>query len=117
MSALPQLKHDYFLVYARDQPNAQRAKHIERHIQQNGPLIASGQIRVGGALLPDGSKTTDADAPQKTAGSFLVIQSESADKVWEHLKNDIFYTSGEVWDHEKIFVTPALIATPEAKFD
>ncbi|KAI0764333.1 hypothetical protein BD413DRAFT_577054 [Trametes elegans] len=115
--AFPPLKHNYFHIYAYDVPNAQREKHMPRHLEQNNPLVESGLLRAAGGLLQEDSKSTDAGAAQKIVGSFVVVREESIDKVWDYLKNDIFYTSGEVWDHEKIVVKPVLLATPDVKFD
>ncbi|KAI0365934.1 hypothetical protein BV20DRAFT_953296 [Pilatotrama ljubarskyi] len=114
---LPTLKNNYFLVYIQDVPNAQRSKHQQAHMEQNLPLIQNEYIKVGGALLPQDGKSSDADALEKLVGSFMVVQADRIETVWDLLKKDAYYTSGEVWDHNKIFVTPAYIATPEAKFE
>lgn len=42
-------------------------------------------------------------------GSVLVMQCKSADEAWEHLRKDIYTTSG-VWNLEKTTVTPMLSA-------
>ncbi|KAI0359268.1 hypothetical protein OH77DRAFT_1434549 [Trametes cingulata] len=114
---LPKLKNNYYLVYIQDVPNSQRSKHEEEHMHQNLPLIQNGYIKVGGALLPPDGKSTDADALNELVGSFMIVQADSAEAVWELLKKDAYYTSGEVWDHNKIFVTPAYVATTEVKFE
>ncbi|KAI0333278.1 hypothetical protein GY45DRAFT_1319889 [Cubamyces sp. BRFM 1775] len=116
-SELPKLKKNYFFVYAPDIPNAQRTKHIPEHMVQNTPLIKNGVIKLGGGLLTADAKSTDADARDKIDGSFIVIQGESTEEVWALVKKDVFYTSGEVWDHSKIVVKPAFLAIPEAKFE
>ena len=47
-------------------------------------------------MLPPDSKTSDADVFQKVDGTFIVVRGESVEDVWEKLKKDVFYTSGEV---------------------
>lgn len=51
---------------------------------------------VGGGLLPADVKSTDPGAEDKIVGSFIVVKAESIDVVWDTIKKDIFYTSGEV---------------------
>ncbi|OSC98784.1 hypothetical protein PYCCODRAFT_1417111 [Trametes coccinea BRFM310] len=113
----PTYKHNYFLVYIPDVPNAQRSKHHDAHIKHSLPLIQNGTIKLGGALLPQTSKTTDPDVLKNVIGSWIILRAESIEKAWETIKQDPFYTSGEVWDTEKITVTPAYTGMPEVKFD
>ncbi|KAI0827645.1 hypothetical protein BC628DRAFT_145746 [Trametes gibbosa] len=113
-SSTPQ--SNFFIVQAEDLPNAERVKHTGVHMAQNTPLISSGIIRAGGGLLPKAVKSSDADATQRIIGSWIVVQAVSVDAVWETIKKDIFYTSGEVWDREKILVTPAYMAIKQATF-
>ena len=40
--------------------------------------------------------TTDADAKEKMNGSCIIVRAESEARVWETLRADPFYTSGEV---------------------
>ncbi|KAI0628390.1 hypothetical protein C8Q77DRAFT_1162133 [Trametes polyzona] len=117
MSLVSGPKLNYFLVHIPDLPNAQRTKHEREHIEHNGLLIQSGLIRLGGGLLPPETKATDADAHQKIVGSWIIVQADSIDAVSSVVKKDIYYTSGEVWDHEKIQITPVLMPFKEAKFD
>ena len=53
-----------------------------------------------GAILDSNLKPSDpsdTDLPHgDQVGSFLVVEAESADEVWERLEEDAFYTSGEV---------------------
>ena len=51
---------------------------------------------LGGGVLPPDSKTSDADVFQKVDGTFIVVRGESVEDVWEKLKKDVFYASGEV---------------------
>ena len=53
------------------------------------PRLATEAV---GAIL--GSNTGASQGDQ--VGSFLVVEAESADEVWERLEEDAFYTSGEV---------------------
>ncbi|KAI0657661.1 hypothetical protein C8Q70DRAFT_1055448 [Cubamyces menziesii] len=116
-SELPKFQYNYFLVYAPDVPNTQRLKHLPEHMVQNAPLFKDGTIKLGGGVLPPDSKTSDADVFQKVDGTFIVVRGESVEDVWEKLKKDVFYTSGEVWDHSKIVVKPAFLATADVKFE
>ncbi|KAI0333280.1 hypothetical protein GY45DRAFT_1319893 [Cubamyces sp. BRFM 1775] len=110
-------KHNFFLVYAPDKPNAQRAKHIAVHMERGRQLWQSGIIKAGGGLLPQDVKATDEGAAEKLCGGFIIVKAESIEEVWKIIKEDVFYTSGEVWDREKIIIEPAYIVMPEAKFD
>ncbi|KAI0667071.1 hypothetical protein C8Q78DRAFT_982909 [Trametes maxima] len=110
-------KNNYFLVHAPDVSDSQRSALAEEHMKQNEGAFKSGFIRLGGGLLQPGAKSTDSDALQKLAGSFVVVQAETEEQVWEALKKDVYYTSGKVWDHERLAVTPVFIPRPEAKFD
>ncbi|KAL7277533.1 hypothetical protein ACG7TL_008456 [Trametes sanguinea] len=113
----PALKHNYFLVYIPDIPNAQRPKYQDAHMKHSVQLIQDGTIKVGGVLLAPTSKMTDPYFAQNTTGSWIIMRADSIEKVWEILRQDPFYTTGEVWDHEKITVTPAFVAIPEVKLD
>ncbi|KAI0644891.1 hypothetical protein C8Q79DRAFT_912402 [Trametes meyenii] len=113
----PSPQKNYFLVYAPDGPNSHRGPLAEEHMKQNEGAFKSGFIRLGGGLLPPGTKSTDSDALQKLTGSFVIVQAETEEQVWEAFKKDIYYTSGKVWDHEKLTVAPVFIPMPEAKFD
>ncbi|OJT01658.1 hypothetical protein TRAPUB_7916 [Trametes pubescens] len=108
---------NYYHVYAQDLPDAQRAKHTEAHMAQNTPLIQSGVIKFGGGLLRPESNSSDLDARQSIVGSFIIVQAESIEAVWEILHKEIFYVSGEVWDREKVFVAPVYVPFKEARFE
>ncbi|OBZ65881.1 hypothetical protein A0H81_14196 [Grifola frondosa] len=104
----------FFFVYAPDLPGAaqRRFAFAGAHQAKNAPLLESGFIRVGGGLLkPD----VTADTPNvmgNIVGSFLLIQAENIDVVKKTLQDDIYYTSGEVWDVDKLVILPALVGTP-----
>lgn len=51
---------------------------------------------MGGALLAPDAKASDPDALEKVVGSFGVFEVDSVEAVWDIIKKDIFYTSGEV---------------------
>ena len=91
----------------------------------------------GGAVLPDGVSSSDTDAQRKMVGSYYIFQADTADQVWDSLKRDSFYASGEVvsarattsegvddlnipdiciqWDHSRITITPVLPAFPRVE--
>ncbi|RPD58140.1 hypothetical protein L226DRAFT_537303 [Lentinus tigrinus ALCF2SS1-7] len=107
----------HFLIFAPDVPNAQREKYKPQHMEYNGPLFQSGYIVSGGGLLPDGKIATDADVLENLVGSFIIVKADSKAQVLETLKGDPFYSSGEVWDHEKLQITPIFLVGggPKAK--
>ncbi|KAL7277530.1 hypothetical protein ACG7TL_008453 [Trametes sanguinea] len=113
----PTYKHNYFLVHILDVPDAQHTKHLEAHAKVFMPLMQNGTLKIGGALLPQTTKTSDSDVLKKTIGAWMIIRAEDIETVWEIIKQDPFYTSGEVWDHDKITVTPAYMVLTEVKFD
>ncbi|PIL32844.1 hypothetical protein GSI_04961 [Ganoderma sinense ZZ0214-1] len=115
--SVPTLKKNYFLVVAHDQPDAEarRTKHAQEHMAYNQPLIENGTLVVGGGVLPDGVQSSDAHVLAKVRGSYLIIQADTAEHVWDSLKKDAFYSSGEVWDHGRITVTPVFPAFPQVE--
>ncbi|KAL7277531.1 hypothetical protein ACG7TL_008454 [Trametes sanguinea] len=114
---LPTYKHNYYLFHMWDIPTAQRAKHLGDHVKVTTPLIQSGAIILGGALLPPTMKTSDPEPLKKPAGSFFFVRADSLEQAWEIIKQDPFYTSGEVWDRESITGAPAYMVMPEIKFE
>ena len=70
-------------------------------------------------------------------GSYYIFQADTAEQVWESLRKDAFYASGEVvsaratssegaddltvpdicvqWDHSRITITPVLPAFPRVE--
>ena len=89
----------------------------------------------GGGILPDGVHYSDADALDKVTGSFVVVRADTAESVWEYLKKDPFYTSGEVvriavayytgrntdfrltgqWNRDTIRVTSVFLGAPKVQ--
>ncbi|KAI9060454.1 hypothetical protein FKP32DRAFT_1678794 [Trametes sanguinea] len=114
---LPTYKRNYYLFHMRDLPNAQRMKHIGEHVRITTPFIQSGAIILGGALLPPTQKTSDPEPLKNPAGSFMFYQADSLEEAWNIMKQDPFYASGEVWDHETITGFPAYMVMPEVKFE
>ncbi len=53
-------------------------------------------LEFGGGLLRPESNSSDLDARQSIVGSFIIVQAESIEAVWEILHKEIFYVSGEV---------------------
>ena len=64
----------------------------------------------GGGLLQKGTMTTDADAKEKMNGSCIIVRAESEAQVWETLRLDPFYTSGEV-----VSYYPCIQSQPSSK--
>ena len=50
----------------------------------------------GGAILAKGSTTTDPDVLEKMAGTVLFVVADTEEEVWEQLREDPYYVSGEV---------------------
>ncbi|OSC98783.1 hypothetical protein PYCCODRAFT_1470760 [Trametes coccinea BRFM310] len=117
LPTLPKFKHNYYLFNMRDVPNAQRMKHVSSHIQATTPLIESGVIVLGGAMLPPTMKTSDADPLKRPTGSFLFVRADSLEQAWDIIKQDPFYTSGEVWDRESVTGAPVYMIMPEVRFE
>ena len=53
-------------------------------------------IAAGGGVLKKGTLTTDADIMSKLTGSAFFVRADSEEEVWENLRKDPYYTSGEV---------------------
>ncbi|KAI0653286.1 hypothetical protein C8Q70DRAFT_928051 [Cubamyces menziesii] len=117
--SLPGPRHNFFIVFAPDVPNAQeaRARHLPAHMERVQRLAQSGLLRLGGGLLPPDVRGTDPDAAEKIRGGFIIVKAENIEEAWKIVKEDILYTSGEVWDREKIIVESLYLAMPEARFD
>ncbi|KAH9925923.1 uncharacterized protein BXZ73DRAFT_49637 [Epithele typhae] len=114
MSLPPPNTKNNFLVHILDLPDAyaERMKHSPVHMEQNGPIMESGRLVAAGGILQSGARSSDADALQKVVGSWMVASAETEEEVWELLRKDIYYTSGEVWDHKKITVSATFVAIP-----
>ena len=53
-------------------------------------------VVAAGGLLAKGALSSDADAFQKSKGGFMIVKAADEATVWEKLKVDPYYTSGEV---------------------
>lgn len=103
-----------FLVFAPDLTDPQahdrrlavRLKHRER-------IVSSYQanfLKVGGATVTPESLQPGAE--NKMTGSFLVLEAENIEEVRKFVESDVYYT-GNVWDLEKLVITPLMLAVPE----
>ncbi|KAK2732036.1 hypothetical protein CKAH01_01982 [Colletotrichum kahawae] len=98
-----------FLCIIPDKPNVlQIRKQVKgRHYEGIKPLIESGRLVAGGAML---EKHPNDDATEASfRGSVVVYTGESPEEVKAILENDIYATSG-VWDLEKAQIIPYVSA-------
>ncbi|KAL2223413.1 hypothetical protein M432DRAFT_587335 [Thermoascus aurantiacus ATCC 26904] len=93
-----------FLCIIPDKPGmmAKRVEVRPTHLANVKPLVDSGRIVVGGAMLE--SHPAEGEDP-KFKGSMLVALAESAAEVRELLSRDIYATEG-VWDLENAQIIP-----------
>ncbi|KAH9900116.1 hypothetical protein F4778DRAFT_782233 [Xylariomycetidae sp. FL2044] len=105
MSSLPPRQHEW-LVVIPDKPGTlqKRLDVRSKHIENIKPLVESGVIKKGGALLnqPD---TGDASALD-FHGSALIVSAESREAVVDLINKDIYAASG-VWDVENAQIWPS----------
>ncbi|KAJ5812264.1 hypothetical protein N7474_008565 [Penicillium riverlandense] len=97
-----------FLCILPDKPGAM-AKRIEvrpAHLEGVKPLVASGKVVAGGAML--NSHPTEGETPS-FKGSMMLAVAESEAEVRQLLANDIYGTSG-VWDLENAQIIPCKTA-------
>ena len=100
---------------------------------QNYTIDVSEIVVAGGGLLPKGSLTSDTEALGRMNGTIVIVRAEDEGEVWSFLRQDVFYTSGEVvcsvtvkrvnemlttrmrvqWDNSTIEVTPVLLGAPK----
>ncbi|EEP80713.1 predicted protein [Uncinocarpus reesii 1704] len=66
----------------------------QTHIDNLGPAIESGFLKLGGAVLDHHPKEGEAP-PMK--GSALIVQADSLEEIRETLSKDIYATAG-IWD-------------------
>ncbi|OQE21352.1 hypothetical protein PENSTE_c012G02145 [Penicillium steckii] len=88
-----------FLCILPDKPGAQ-AKRLEvrpSHLEGVKPLVASGSIVAGGAMLD--AHPAEGETPS-FKGSMMMAVAENEEEVRKILENDIYVKSG-VWDMEK----------------
>ncbi|PLN85091.1 hypothetical protein BDW42DRAFT_161623 [Aspergillus taichungensis] len=81
------------------------------HIEGIKPLVESGRMVLGGAMLND--HPTDSQGPS-FKGSTIIYTGENVDDVRKIIEDDIYATSG-VWDLEKVQIIPFVSAVRVAK--
>ncbi|KAH8103575.1 hypothetical protein BXZ70DRAFT_740227 [Cristinia sonorae] len=92
--------------YADEGGLARRLSVRESHLVNAKRLIEAGVIKIGGALVEDGTEFTESP---KMKGSLMVYEATSIDEVWKLIKEDIYYTSN-VWDKERLQIFPFKVA-------
>ncbi|KAG6138135.1 hypothetical protein E4U38_005209 [Claviceps purpurea] len=97
MSTSPMLRE--FLVIIPDKPSVRKTRLALRslHVQNMTHLVASGQWKMGGALLNSVPDLEDDPTKFDFMGSTFVCRAESRAEVFEQVKQDV-YASGGVWD-------------------
>ncbi len=87
----------HYVVIAKDgtDPEApgRRLSVREKHLEGVQPLVASGILQVGGALL---------NKEGLMIGSMMVLEAEDEEAVWKFLKGDI-YSKANVWQSFEIY--------------
>ncbi|KAJ5542125.1 hypothetical protein N7461_008128 [Penicillium sp. DV-2018c] len=87
-----------------------RSALCSQHLEGVKPLVASGHIVAGGAML--NSHPAEGETPS-FKGSMMLAAAESEAEVRELLKNDIYTVSG-VWDLENAQIIPFKSAVRQA---
>ncbi|PKY04484.1 hypothetical protein P168DRAFT_253636 [Aspergillus campestris IBT 28561] len=102
-----------FLCILPDKPGALELRKQVRptHIEGIKPLVESGRMVVGGAML--NSHPTDSQGPS-FKGSMIIYTGESVEDVRQIIKDDVYSTSG-VWDLENVQIIPFVSAVRVAK--
>ncbi|KAI5116477.1 hypothetical protein M0805_003506 [Coniferiporia weirii] len=97
-----------FMVYAPDKTDdgalQRRLSVRERHLANAKPLVESGVLKFGRAVLSPESIASP-DAPQNMVGSMMIFQASSLDEVKKIIESDIYYSDG-VWDPERLVILP-----------
>jgi len=100
-----------FAIWAPDYTDeeclSRRLSVRERHLANAKVMEEAGVLKLGGAMIQDGTQL--ADKP-KMQGSLMVYSAASIDEVWKLVKEDVYYTGG-VWDKERLQITPFKPAT------
>ncbi|KAI1188649.1 hypothetical protein F5B17DRAFT_394746 [Nemania serpens] len=99
-----------WLVVVPDKPGMQD-KRLEvrgQHLAGVKPLVESGFIKKGGAILNEKPESDDA-SKFSFYGSTLICVASSKEEVLEKLSKDIYTTSG-VWDLDNVQIWPAKFA-------
>ncbi|KAE9576894.1 hypothetical protein CGMCC3_g7074 [Colletotrichum fructicola] len=98
-----------FLCIMPDKPNVlQVRKQVKgQHYEGIKPLIESGRLVAGGAMLERHPKEDATEACFR--GSVVVYTAESPEDVKAIIENDVYATSG-VWDLERMQIIPYVAA-------
>ncbi|KAK7691336.1 hypothetical protein QCA50_004730 [Cerrena zonata] len=112
MSTDPSSTKSLFLVYAPDYPDpeclSRRLSVRTTHLANAGNLLEQGILKIGGAMITPETYKTD---QKKMTGSTLIYSADSLEEVREIVENDVYY-KGNVWDKEKLVITPFVSAKP-----
>ena len=94
---------EYFVILP-DCPDVmhKRLELRERHFAKIKADVDAGIITFGGGLLEEHG---DGEEPPKVKGSIMTIMAESAEAVWERIRNDEFAIAG-VWNLERVEIHP-----------
>ncbi|KAF9785785.1 hypothetical protein BJ322DRAFT_1004377 [Thelephora terrestris] len=114
MSTSEQLQKHHFMVYAPDstEPGTLQRRLALRpeHLERINTLRTSGVLKVIGPTLTPESVLPGAE--QKLNGSLLIAEASSIEEVKKIVEGDVFYTEN-VWDKEKMIITPMILAHPK----
>ncbi|KAK2739113.1 hypothetical protein FQN57_006679 [Myotisia sp. PD_48] len=93
-----------WIVIVPDHPGmlSKRKEVRDTHLSRLGPILDSGFLKMGGAVLDE--HPAEGEAPAMN-GSALIVCAESAQEIRDTLSKDIYATSG-VWNVEKAQITP-----------
>ncbi|QSS51495.1 YciI-like protein [Histoplasma capsulatum var. duboisii H88] len=103
MGSIAGAKNEYMVIVPDKEGALQKRIEVRGvHLANTKPMIDSGFLKFGGAMLEFHPKESQTP-PMK--GSVLLVVAESSEAVREQLSKDIYATSG-VWDIEKMQITP-----------
>jgi uncharacterized protein len=95
-----------YLVIAKDgtDPEAPARRQAVRaeHLEKVKPVLESGFLLLGGALLSKEGGMT---------GSAMILDAPSEEEVWAFLKRDI-YSKGNVWQHFEVHPFKIAVQSP-----
>jgi uncharacterized protein YciI len=86
-----------------------------QHFANLKPLMESGKLQMGGAVLTEVPKDDEPSSLQ-FAGSTIVTTASSKEEVVEFLKKDVYAQNG-VWDVENVSETFSFLANPHELWD
>jgi uncharacterized protein len=95
-----------YLVITKDgtdpEAPARRQKVRAEHLEKVKPVVDSGFLLLGGALL---------DKEGGMVGSAMLLEAPSEEEVWTFLKNDI-YSKGNVWQNFEVYPFRKAVQSP-----